>query len=29
MSFRKEHSHPISNFDYSNEQEYSNGFNFF
>lgn len=28
MSFRKEHSHPISNFDYSNQQEYSNGFNF-
>jgi len=28
MSFRKEHSHPISNFNYSNEQEYSNGFNF-
>lgn len=28
MSFRKEHLHPISNFDYSNQTDYSNGFNF-
>lgn len=28
MSFRKEHLHAISNFDYSNQTDYSNGFNF-
>lgn len=28
MSFRKEHLHPISNFDYSNQTDYSNGFDF-
>ena len=28
MSFRKEHSHYNTNFDYSNHVEYSNGFNF-
>ena len=28
MSFRKEHSHLITNFDYSNQSEFSNGFNF-